>query len=89
MKPPKQNEPWTENDYMTLQLLWETDAPLEDICQALGRSASSVAAQLANKGYVYFSNQRGAYIRVVPPPPPLWTVREIREINQKVWPDEN
>jgi hypothetical protein len=86
MKPPRSNEQWTEDDYETLKLLWETDATLEDLCLALGRSASSVVAQLANKGYAYFSPKYDAYVRIVPVPI-LWTTRELREINQKVWPE--
>lgn len=88
VKPPRQNEPWTEDDYTTLNLLWETDADLKDICLALGRSASSVAAQLANKNYVFFWGAKAAYFRVQPPPPPLWTPRTLRELNQEIWPDE-
>lgn len=87
MKPPRGSEQWTPEDYETLKLLWETDAPLQDICQALGRSASSVAAQLANKGYVYFSMKHDAYVRIVPVPV-LWTTRELREINNATWTDK-
>jgi hypothetical protein len=88
MKPPRSNDQWTAEDYETLKLLWETEAPLLDICQALGRSAASVAVQLANKGYLYFSTKHDAYVRIVPLPI-LWTTRELRAINSEAWPDEN
>lgn len=86
MKPPRGSEQWTPEDYETLRLLWETDAPLQDICQALGRSTHSVAAQLVNKGYAYFSTRYNAYVRVVPVPI-LWTTRELQQINTATWPD--
>lgn len=73
------NKPWDRADYVLLGELWGENATLKEMAVALGRSGSSVCAQLAIRGYLYFSSTKMAYY---PTNPYCWeTVKEVRAVD--------
>lgn len=83
MIPPNQNSGWTSADLELLQKLWSERASLDDMMLALGRSGSSVLAQLTIRGYLYFSQKTQAFHLASP----LWTVKDVQRADRRVWSD--
>ena len=72
------NQPWTPAEHETLDQMWHSKASLQDMAMALGRSGSSIAAQLTQRGYVYFSQRTEGFHLVAP----LWSLRHVQTIDK-------
>jgi hypothetical protein len=77
---PRANDPWTQADFEKLAQLWESNAELAEMAVAMGRSGSGVMAQLAQRGYVYYSQRTQAFH----PTAPYMTMRQVQAVDKYI-----
>lgn len=75
---PNQNLAWSPADREKLAHMWADQTPLVEMAEVLGRSGSSIAAQLTVIGLVYFSQKTQAYHYGQP----VWTLQDVRKVDK-------
>ena len=85
MNRPNNGAPWGNVELETLERMWERQAPLEEICLSLGRSASAIASRLVTLGKIYYRAADETYY----PTQPWMSMKEVRRVESDWEESEN